>query len=68
MSTTTRCDSYNDELETLVTKLSYHARFLTSAAYAIHVKEPESNPAAHHSPDPAQSARRNWQGCWNRNA
>lgn len=68
MSTATRCDFYDDELETLVTKLNYHARFLTSAAYTIHAKEPESNPAAHNSPDPAQFPRRNWQGSWNRSA
>jgi hypothetical protein len=67
MSTTTQLDP-DDELETLVMKLNSHARFLTSAAYEIHAGVPESSRPARHSPDPAQSARRNWESCWNRNA
>jgi hypothetical protein len=52
MVATTQWNLYDDELETLVTKLNYHARFLTSAAYAIQTKVPDSNGPAHHEHSP----------------
>jgi hypothetical protein len=64
MVATTQWNLYDDELETLVTKLDYHARFLTSAAYAIQTKVPDSNGPAHHNP--VEPTHRPWKGSWHR--
>lgn len=68
MVATTQWNLYDDELETLVTKLNYHARFPTSAAYAIHAKVPESNGPAHDNPDPVKPNHLRWKGNWHRSA
>ena len=67
MPTTTRWDPYDNELETLVMKLKYHARFLTSAAYAIHAGVPYLQHPARHNPEPLKPARRLPESCWGRN-
>lgn len=68
MITKTQGNLYDDELETLVTKLNCHAHLLTSAAYAMRAKVPESNSPAHHNPDPVEPTHRPWKGSWHRSA
>ncbi len=66
MVATTQWDFYDDELETLVMKLNYHACFLTSAADTAHAEAPDTKRLPRHGPNPVEPAHRPWEGSWNR--